>query len=178
VPFVETGYDCSPKNRDGGPARRPLHIGHGRQSGAPGAEKQDAQNAVADDVAALANVKVPIFKALPVQAEEEMQQRIENATSIVRRKQGTGLDGDHDKPEDRSDPRLQEVVPIGVQAGVPPPSCAQPSPQKLLDAIVGSLAGDHDVVNVALAQPGAADPHKASFLQQFSNGGAAAVAHT
>jgi hypothetical protein len=94
-----------------------------------------------------------------------MQKRIENATSIVRRKQGTGFDGDHDEPEDRGDPRLQKVLPFGFQAYL------------LLDAIIGSLAGNHDVMNVALAQSGATDAHEASFLQQFGNGSAPAVAH-
>ncbi len=47
----------------------------------------------------------------------------------------------------------------------------------LLDAIVGSLAGDHYVVDVAFAESGAADAHEAGFLQEFGDGGAAAVAH-
>ena len=114
---------------------------------------------------ALANVEVPVFKALPVQAEEKMQKRIENATRIVRRKQGAGFDRDHDEPQNRGGPRLQNAVPVGVQA------------LGLLDAIVGSLACDHDIVDVALSQSGAADTHEARFLQQLGYGGAAAIAH-
>jgi len=34
----------------------------------------------------------------------------------------------------------------------------------LFDSIVGSLASDHNVVDVRLAQPGAADPYEARLL--------------
>src|ERR1700693_4019639 len=47
----------------------------------------------------------------------------------------------------------------------------------LFDAIVGGLAGDHYVVDVALAESGAADADEARFLQEFGDGGAAAVSH-
>ena len=48
----------------------------------------------------------------------------------------------------------------------------------LFDGIVRGLAGDHDVVDVALAEAGAADAHEPCFLQEFGNRAAAAVAHT
>ena len=35
----------------------------------------------------------------------------------------------------------------------------------LLDRIIRSLAGDHDIVHMALAQAGAADTYEARFLQ-------------
>src|SRR3981081_945015 len=47
----------------------------------------------------------------------------------------------------------------------------------LLDRIVGSLASDHDVVHVTLAQARSADAHEARLLQQFGDRGATAVAH-
>src|SRR5438876_6904348 len=48
---------------------------------------------------------------------------------------------------------------------------------RLLQVIVRRLAGDDDVVNVALAQAGAADADKARLLLQFGNAGAADVTH-
>ena len=48
---------------------------------------------------------------------------------------------------------------------------------RLFDRIIRRLAGDHDVVHVALAQAGSADAHEARLLLQLGNRGAAAVAH-
>src|SRR5450631_1687784 len=64
-----------------------------------------------------------------------------------------------------------EVVPFPIA----PLSTAAPS--RLFNRIVRSLAGDHHVVDVALAEAGAADAHEASLLQQFWNGGASAITH-
>src|SRR5258708_30410766 len=47
----------------------------------------------------------------------------------------------------------------------------------LLDRIVGSLASDHDVVHVTLAQARSTDAHEACLLQQFGDCGTTAVAH-
>ena len=104
VPLVEAGYESGAQDRDVRPARRPFRIRHGGQGGAPRAEKQDAQDGVADDVACLADVEVPIVKAFPVHTKEEMQQGIEDAASIVGREQGAGFNGNDDQPEDRGDP--------------------------------------------------------------------------
>src|SRR5438876_5901402 len=49
---------------------------------------------------------------------------------------------------------------------------------RLLQVIVRRLAGDDDVVNVALAQAGTADANEASLLLQFGNAGAADVTHS
>jgi hypothetical protein len=189
VQFVEACDKSCAQNSDGCPAQRPLHIAHRGQGGAPRAKKQHAEDAIADDVACLANVEVPNIEALPVEAEEEMQQGIQNAAGVVRREQRTGFNGDKDEPQDRGDPGLQNVVAIGVQedwalsvprfaknakGGEPTTSLDR---RALLDAIVGSLAGDHYVVDVALAQSGAADAHEAGFLQEFGNSRAAAIAH-
>src|SRR3954468_6601639 len=48
---------------------------------------------------------------------------------------------------------------------------------KLLDAIVGSLACDGDVVNVTLAETCAADANEARLFLHFGDAGAANVAH-
>src|SRR5580692_912707 len=119
-----------------------------------------------------------------------MQQRIENPAGVVGGEQGAEFDGDDDQPEDGGDPGLEYFVSIGPQAREPCPGCAVPdsrgrlSPQRrspaghrLLDTIVGGLAGDHYIVDVAFAESGAADAHEAGFLQEFGDGGAAAVAH-
>ncbi len=165
MPLVETGDESGTQNCNGRPAQRPPHVSHCGQSGAPCSEKQDAQDAVTDDVASFANVVVPNLEAFPVHADEMLQQRIEKAASITGRKHGAGFNGDEDEPKNRGDPGLQNVVAIGVQA------------RGLLDAIVGRLAGDHDVVDVTLAESGTADADEARFLQEFRDGGAAAVAH-
>jgi len=70
----------------------------------------------------------------------------------MRRKQCAGFDGDENEPEDRSDPGFENGVAIGVQT------------RGLLDAIVGRLAGDHDIVDVTLAEPRAADADEARLL--------------
>jgi hypothetical protein len=166
VPLVEAGDESSAENCDGRPARGPPDIAHRRQSGAPRAEKQNAQRAIADDVSCLANEEVPVLEMLPVQAEQEMQNRVENAARVMGREQGAGLYGNDDEPEDRCDPRLENIMSIGAQE------------IRLLDAIVRGLAGDHYIVDVALAESGAADSDEACFLQKFGDGRAAAVAHT
>ena len=53
----------------------------------------------------------------------------------------------------------------------------QPSSGASLRRIVWRLARDHDIVDMALAQSGDADADEARLLQQFRNGGAAAVSH-
>src|SRR5579859_4907775 len=45
------------------------------------------------------------------------------------------------------------------------------------DMIIGSLAGDDDVVDVAFAQAGAGDAHESRLLLQLENRGAAQVSH-
>src|SRR5579862_5395930 len=47
----------------------------------------------------------------------------------------------------------------------------------LFNGIVGGFPGDHDIVDVAFAEAGAADAHEAGLLQEFGNLRAAAVAH-
>lgn len=165
VPLVEAGYKCSTQHRDVRPARCPHGIGHCRQSCAPRAKKQNTQNAVTDNVSAFTNQEVPGFEALRIQAEKEMQQRIENPAGIGRRKHGSGFEGNDNEPEDRGCPRLQKIFLVRIQT------------RALLDGIVGSLSGDHNVVDVAFAESSAADANESGLLQQFGDGGAAAVSH-
>ena len=122
-----------------------------------------------------------------------MQQGIENAAGIAGGKQRAGFDGDEDEPENRGDPGLENIVAIGVQEGDVPEGFEFPllakdarsgapnfflDPRRgLLDTIIGGLAGDHYVVDVALAESCAADADEARFLQEFGDGGATAVSH-
>jgi len=114
---------------------------------------------------ALANEEVPVFEVGQIHAEKEMQNRIKNPAGVMRRQHRRGFDGDDDEPKNRRDPCLEKMLPLRVQT------------RALLDGIVGSLAGDHDIMHVAFAQSCAADAHEASLLQQFADGRAAAVAH-
>src|SRR5271169_3500210 len=47
--------------------------------------------------------------------------------------------------------------------------------EMLLDTIVGGLAGDHHIVDVAFAQASTADAHEPRLLLQLSDGGAADI---
>ena len=106
MPLVEGGNESSAQERDGRPSRRPPHTGHRRQCGTPGAEEQDAQDGIPHDVAGLAYVKVPVFKALPIHAEKKVQDGVENEAGVMGRKECAGFDGDENKPENRRDPGL------------------------------------------------------------------------
>lgn len=117
---------------------------------------------------AFANEEMPVFEANPIQSEKIVQQGIKNAAGVSGRGQVSGFDGDDDEPENRGDPRLEKIFLVGVQESGP----------ALLDGIVGGLTGDHNVVHVTLAQAGAADANESSFLQEFSDGRASAIAHT
>ena len=188
VPFVQASYQGCTEHRDVRPAKSPSCASCDGQRLTPGAEQQDTEQAVPEYVAAFANEEVPMLEMLPVQAEQEMQQRIENPAGVVSGERRTGLDGDDDQPQDRCDPGLENMMTVGSQAAKPgcpgPDSRGRLSPHRpchnhrvLLDRIVRGLAGNHHVVDMALAQAGAADAHEARLLQQFGNGRAAAVAH-
>ncbi len=183
VPLIQAGYERSHEDRDAAPSHRPQTIPACRKSLAPGAKCQDAKDGVADDVSAFANVEVPFVKMFPVEAEEIMKQWVKNAAGIAGRKQGGRFNGDDDQPKERGDPCFQKIVAAGVQAREPRPGWARRdsrrrlSQHKLFDGIIGGLSGDHDIVNVTLAKSGSADAHEAGFLQEFADGGAAAVSH-
>ncbi len=185
VPLVEAGDESCAQNCDRCPAQRPPRAGHDGQRGTPGAEKKEAECGVTNDVTGLANVEVPVLEADPIHVKKEVQDGIENPAGVVGGKIGSGFDGDHNQPQNRGDPSLQNFVAIGIQEQES--GCARLDRQllspselqrsELFDGIVWGLASDHDVVDMALAKSCAADAHKARFLQEFGNGGATAVAH-
>src|SRR5258708_2245784 len=84
APLVESGHESRAKDRNVCPAKSPFRVIHHRQSGSPGAKQQNTQNRVTDDVPALANIEMPVLKAEPVHAEEEMEDRIQNPAGVVR----------------------------------------------------------------------------------------------
>ena len=114
-----------------------------------------------------------------VDSEEEMDQGIKNAAGIVSGEIAGGLNGNDDQPQDCGDPGLQDLVSVRAQAGrgrSKSPPCRKKrdkdgAPRVVsLDGIVGSLARDHDIVYVALAQSGAADADETRLLQQLGDG--------
>jgi hypothetical protein len=167
MPFIKAGHDRGSKESDGRPTQHPTHVtsAHRGQSCAPRAEKQNAEDGVADDVAPFANEEVPVFEVQVVQAEKVMQQRIQNSAGVGGGGEICGFDRNDDEPQNRGDPRLQKIFSVGVQTGA------------LLDGIVGGLAGDHDIMNVTLAQSGAADANESGLLQELCDSRAAAIAH-
>jgi len=127
-----------------------------------------------------------------IDSEQEMHKRIENPAGVVGGEVGSGFDSDDDQPENGCDPRLEDFASVRVQAGrrkskFPPcrkrrdeggaPDFFWLQPHSLFDGIVRSLAGDHDIVHMALPEACAADADETRFLQQFGNGRAAAVTH-
>ena len=84
MPFIEAGNDRGPKHRDTGPRQSPTPSTDRRQSLAPGAEEQDAEQAVAEDMASLADEEMPLLELRMIDVKQEVQQRVEKAAGIVR----------------------------------------------------------------------------------------------
>src|SRR6266567_5187903 len=82
------------------------------------------------------------------------------------------------RPGVRKSPPFAKNTKDGAPSFFLPPGFLAPGRRPfLLDGIVGGLASDHDVVDVAFAEAGATDAYEARFLQELGNRGAAAVAH-
>lgn len=168
VPLVQTGHQNGSQKRNAGPAPGPFGTINRGQGRSPGTKKKNTQDGVSDHMTTLANVEMPLVEPGPIQTKEVMQQGIENPAGVIRREQSARFNGNHNQPQDRGNPCLQNIVPVGVQAVRGP---------VLLNRIVGSLAGDHDIVHMALAQACAADADKSRLLQQLGDGRATAIAH-
>lgn len=162
MPLIEAGYQQRAQYRDVGPAECPSLVGRSGQGFSPGAEEQDAEEAVAKHVSGLADQVVPGLEAGVIHSKEKMEQRVENLAGVVGRQVGAGFDGDDDQPQDGGDPRLHNFFLAARQ------ECRDPRrwlfERTLFDRIVWSFASDHDVVHVRLAQSGAADSYKARLL--------------
>jgi hypothetical protein len=183
VPFVKAGDERGHKKSDTRPLNRPAKQARTAQRRSPGAEQQQAQHKIAGKMTQLADVEMPSKKADWVQAHQEMQNRIENSAGVVGGSQIGGFASDQEEPEAGGDPGLQYLLLGGVHAGVPqeesgrnPVASKSVKPRRargfttgseleLFDGIVGGLARNHDIVDVAFAEPSAANADEASLLQ-------------
>jgi len=114
VPFVQAGDQQSPEHREACPTNGPL-ARFGRQGFSPGAEQEETQQGITDDVTGLAENVMPGFEMALVYAEEEMKNRVENMTGVLAGEVGRGFNGDDDQPENGGDPRFNKVLPVGAQ---------------------------------------------------------------
>ena len=114
MPFIEAGDQESPEHCEACPTNGPLARLR-RQSFSPGAEQEETQQGVTDDVTGLAQKVMPGLEMGRVDAEEEMKNRIQNMAGVLSGEVGRGFNGDDDQPEDSGDPRLEKVLPVGAQ---------------------------------------------------------------
>jgi len=73
MPFVQARHQSSSQHCKGAPANGPSRSTSDWQRLTPGAEQQDAEQTVTEDVAAFAHEEVPMLELLPVKAEQEME---------------------------------------------------------------------------------------------------------
>jgi len=114
MPFVEAGDQESPEHCEACPTNGPLARLR-RQSFSPGAEQEETQQGVTDDVAGLAQKVMPGLEVGRVDAEEEMKNWIQDMAGVLSGEVGRGFDSNDDQPEDSGDPCLEKVLPVGAQ---------------------------------------------------------------
>jgi hypothetical protein len=170
MPFVEARDQQRPKHRDIGPPEGPSCARQRGQRLAPRAEEQNAQQPVTKHVTAFTEHRVIWLKGGLADPEQEMHQGIQKSTCVMRRKIGSRLNRYDDEPEDQSDPGLQDLVAVASQrdrsiAILAARDAARSSHTGLFDRIVRGFTGNHDVMDMALTQAGAADAHETRFLQ-------------
>ena len=120
MPLVEAGDEGGSEEGDDRPTDGPSRVSQGRKGLSPGAEKEDAEQAVTEDVSALANVEVPGLEVRQVHAEEIMQQGEEDAAGGVGGEIFRRLNSDDDQPQDGGDPGFESFVAVGGQASGAP----------------------------------------------------------
>lgn len=170
MPFIEARDERRSEDGNACPGKRPGRASRLSHATSPSTEQQNAKEAVPKDVSRLANVMVPNFECRMVQAEEEVQGRIQNPAGVAGREIRSRFDRDDDQPKNGRDPCLEHFVLIGLQAfcdlaagcaGLDS-KCSGTSGARrnsrdfressvLLDRIVRCLASDHDVVDVRFA---------------------------
>src|SRR5271167_1040307 len=125
------------------------------------------------------DVVMPHLEAERIQTDEEVKYWIQKSARVFGGKRVAGLDRDQRYPQKRSNPSLKYLLLIGGQAQASPAGWKNMDPFKadLLNRIVRSFPGNHDVMHVALAQAGSADAYKARLLQQFRNAPTPAITH-
>ena len=105
VPLVETGHQRGPQHCDIPPAEGPLGISEGGQGFSPRAEQKNAEQAVAEDVSALAHVEVPVLEVLRIDMpNRKCSSGIEKAAGVVGGEICGRFDRDDDQPQDCGDP--------------------------------------------------------------------------
>ena len=112
MPLVKAGNQSGSQQRHAGPAYGPLRITLRGERRVPGAEQEDAQQAVSENMATFADEKVDVLEAEMADSEKVVQQRIQNAAGIVRGKPRARFDRNDDQPQDCGDPCLKDFVPI------------------------------------------------------------------
>ena len=85
-----------------------------RNSGAPGAVEKEAQSEISAYVTGLADVEVPHLESCWSDIEDEMQNWIKEPAGVTGREPVGRLDGDEDKPQNRCDPGLPDLMRAGI----------------------------------------------------------------
>jgi len=178
VPLVEAGHERGHENRvygpNPGPPRAPAYL----ECSPPGTKQQDTECPVSDYVSSLSQDEMPGFELHWVQPEKKVEDWNKKSASVLSGKRARRFARDDPQPAKRRQPcPPYTALAAGVQRDENLVARDGGKYCRLLERIVGGFAGDDDIVHVALAQPGAADPHKAGLLVQFRNVGASAIAH-
>ena len=84
MPLIEAGDDSRSQCCNRRPSNGPSCAAGGRQSFAPCTEKQYAQQPIAENVSGFSQERVIWFKARIINAENKVQERIQEAARILR----------------------------------------------------------------------------------------------
>ena len=115
MPLIEAGHDQGSNHSEASPTDRPPRVVQGERF-APRSEQQDAQQSVAEHMPSLAHVEVPMLEAGMAKTEQIVKQGKENPAGVMRREPFRRFDRDDDHPQDRSDPRFQNLMTILAQS--------------------------------------------------------------
>lgn len=115
MPLIEAGYDQRPEQGNIGPAQRPFRISTQRQRVSPGAEQEDAEDAISEKVAGLPDVVMPYLKLGMIQPKNKMQDGIKKAAGVACGKIRRRFNGDNNQPKNSGDPGFYEVRSVPAQ---------------------------------------------------------------
>ncbi len=117
MPFIEAGDKCRAEYGNVGPPKAPPGGPRLGKRFSPGAEQEEAEQAVADYVPCFSQEVVPRLEVRVIDAEQEMKNRVENAAGVLPGQVWSRLDGDDDQPEEGGDPCFQSFALMRIQAG-------------------------------------------------------------